>query len=64
MIDFLSHLHLLIAIAPMAAVGFLVGLGGLIYIHFERRASERARRRTAQPEARDTHLDKPKTAHA
>jgi hypothetical protein len=63
-IEFLSHLHLLIAVSPMLAVGFLACGAGFLYTFYERRALERARRTAGGKGSDHASLDKPKAARA
>jgi len=60
-IEFLSHLQLLIAIAPVFVVGVLVGLVGLYFARRDRLASQRAR--VEAKEANSAHSEEPKAAH-
>ena len=64
MIEFLSHLHLLIAVSPMLVAGFLACGAGFLYSFYERRALERAQRKAGEKSSNDASLDKQKTAHA
>jgi hypothetical protein len=64
LIEFLSHLHLLIAVAPMLAMGYLAAFAGLYIVWRERRAAEHARREARKSRSDDTATEKPKAAHA
>jgi hypothetical protein len=61
--EFLSHQHLLIAVAPMLAAGYLAAFAGLFVVWRDRRKSESLRRNAA----RDASSGAPegrKSAHA
>jgi len=62
--EFLSHQELLIAIAPMAAMGFLVGFVGLFIVWRDRRKAERRKNRGAEATSAGRSPEESKAAHA
>jgi hypothetical protein len=62
--EFLSHQELLIAIAPMAAMGFLVGFVGLFIVWRDRRKAEQANRQAAGANSVGATPKESKAAHA
>jgi hypothetical protein len=63
LIEFLSHLELVIAIAPVFVFGMLLGLVGLYFARRERLKSV-ARHDSAEAGAENSAAEKPKAAHA
>ena len=63
-IEFLSHLHLLIAVAPLAGMGFLALAVGFIYEWLAHRAAASARLKVGGAKSENIPADDPKTAHA
>jgi Na+/H+ antiporter NhaD/arsenite permease-like protein len=64
MIGFLSHLHLLVAAALMAAAALIASVPSVLYMFYERRALERVRRKANAKHSDSAAQDKPKAAHA
>jgi hypothetical protein len=62
--EFLSHQHLLIAVAPMLAMGYLAAFVGLFIVWRHRRKSELAHRKAREAKSDRTASEKPKAAHA
>jgi hypothetical protein len=62
--EFLSHQHLLIAVAPMLAMGYLAAFVGLFIVWRDRRKSELAHRKASEANSASSPSEKPKAAHA
>jgi hypothetical protein len=64
MIEYLSHQHLLIAALLMGGAGLIAMVPSVLYLFYERWASDRERRKASAQSAGDASRDKPKAAHA
>ena len=64
MIEFLSQFHLLIAVSPMLAAGFLACGAGFVYVWYEGRVERVARRKADRERSAGDSSEKRTAAHA
>ena len=57
-------MHLLVAAVLMAGAGLIAMVPSVLYMFYERRALERARRKARAESVGDTSRETPKAAHA